>query len=227
MPSVTVWSCSDAGSISLTATLSFTDHLTLLLSGLARHVTESVNLTGMSSQNISPSIATHPHALTSHPTPFMSIKTSTLPMLTHRAHSFFWRPQRKAPMAVPPSTKGCSQSDSFSTHKPHFFLTTSLAAKRDLGVASQGEIHLCTSSTPDRSTGRFEAMPHSFVWPLKRVPLLNCHVDHDRPSLVCPSPRYREFRPKIAFSSPFWRPSFSIDNVQPLPLSCILLHDGA
>ena len=114
------------------------------------------------------------------------------------------------------------------------FLTTSLAAKRDLGVASQGEIHLCTSSTPDRSTGRFEAMPHSFVWLLKRVPLLNCHVDHDRPSLVCPSPRYQEFRPKIAFLSPFWRPGFSIDKVQPpppgngpLPLGCILLHDGA
>jgi hypothetical protein len=26
-------------------------------------------------------------------------------------------------------------------------------------------------------------MPHSFVWPLKRVPLSNCHVDHDRPSM--------------------------------------------
>jgi hypothetical protein len=189
----------------------------------------------MSSQNISPSIATHPHASTSHPTPFMLIKTSTLPMLTHRAHSFVWQPQRKAPMAVPPLIKGCGQLDSFSTHKPHFFfLTTSSAAKKDLGVASQGEIHLCTSSTPDRSTGRFEVMPHSFVWPLKRVPLLNCHVDHDRPSLVCPSPRYREFRPKIAFLSPFWRPGFSIDNVQPpppwngpLPLGCILLHDGA
>jgi hypothetical protein len=24
-------------------------------------------------------------------------------------------------MAVPPSTKGCGQLDSFSTHKPHFF----------------------------------------------------------------------------------------------------------
>jgi hypothetical protein len=97
------------------------DHLTLLLSGLARHATESVNLIGMSSQNISPSIATHPHALTSHPTPFMSIKISALPMLTHRAHSFFWQPQQKALMAVPLATKGCGQLDSFSTHKPHFF----------------------------------------------------------------------------------------------------------
>ena len=121
MPSITVWSRSNAGSISLTAALSFTDHLTLLLSGLARHVTESVNLTGMSSQNISPSIATHPHASTSHPTLFMSIKTFTLPMLTHRAHSFFWRLQRKAPMAVPLLTKGCGQSDSSALTNPIFF----------------------------------------------------------------------------------------------------------
>ncbi len=130
MPSITVWSHSNAGSISLTATLSFIDHLTLLLLGLARHVTESVNLTGMSSQNISPSIATHPHALTSHPTPFMLIKTSMLPMLTHRAHSFFWRLQQKAPMAVPLSTKGCGQSDSFSTHKPPFFLNNLIGSQK-------------------------------------------------------------------------------------------------
>ena len=86
-----------------------------------------------------------------------------------------------------PMTKGQDKRSQFHhhCHHPTFFLqqTKSSAAKRDLGVASQGEIHPCTSSTLDRSTGRFEAMPHSFVWLLKRVPLSNCHVDHDRPSM--------------------------------------------
>jgi hypothetical protein len=36
---------------------------------------------------------------------------------------------------------------------------------------------------------------------LKRVPLLNCHVDHDRPSVVCPLPRHQDFRPEIGS---FW-----------------------
>jgi hypothetical protein len=39
----------------------------------------------------------------------------------------------------------------------------------------------------------------------KRVPLLNCHVDHDRPSLVCPSPRYQEVWRQKAFFSPSHR----------------------
>ena len=30
---------------------------------------------------------------------------------------------------------------------------------------------------------------------LKRVPLLNCHVDHDNLSIVCPSPFGHEFQP--------------------------------
>ncbi len=37
---------------------------------------------------------------------------------------------------------------------------------------------------------------------LKRVPLLNCHVDHDRPSYVCPLPRYQEVWQQKAFFSP-------------------------
>jgi hypothetical protein len=127
----------------------------------------------------------------------------------------YWRPNRcVVPTILSPSHPVCNlyafdkRSRFACHHHPIFFLfeknsmTTQSAAKRDLGVASQGEIHPCTSSTLDRSTGRFEAMPHSFVWPLKRVPLLNCHVDHDRPSSVCPSPRYREVWRQKAFLSP-------------------------
>ena len=83
------------------------------------------------------------------------------------------------------------------------------AAKRDPGVPFPGWIcdgisgndqlyHYQLSRTHDsssRSTGSFLAMPHSFVWPLKRVPLLNCHVDHDNLSIICPSPFGHEFQP--------------------------------
>ena len=122
MPSVTVWFHSDAGSISLTATPSSMDHSTLLLSGLAKLVTGSVSLTGMSYCTISPSTAINPHALISPPTPFMSTEISTLPPSINHALSSLWRLQQTAPTTVLLPTKGCGLLDSFNIHKPHFLI---------------------------------------------------------------------------------------------------------
>ena len=120
---------------------------------------------------------------------FVAISASSAPQSMCGSHHLIPIPSNVHILI--PMTKGQDKRSQFHhhCHHPTFFLqrTKSLAVKRDLGVASQGEIHPCTSSTLDRSTGRFEAMPHSFVWPLKRVPLSNCHVDHDRPSV-----RYRD-----------------------------------
>ena len=80
MLSVMVWSHSATGSISHTATLSSTDLLTLLSLELAKQVIASVKLTGTSYPKISPSIAIHRHASTSHPIPFMLIRTFMSPI---------------------------------------------------------------------------------------------------------------------------------------------------
>ncbi len=113
-----------------------------------------------------------------------------------------------------PMTKGQDKRSQFHhhCHHPTFFLQQ----KKKIVGSQKGpwcckprwntSVHILHSW---QVHWRFEATPHSFVWSLKRVPLLNCHMDHDRPSSVCPSPRYREVWRQKAFFS---------------PLGCILLH---
>jgi hypothetical protein len=129
-------------------------------------------------------------------------------------------------MASPLTTKGHDNLDgSDATPTPNFFLFYDKQQPhqqpKGILVLRTKVKYISASITHDSSimsTGSSLAKPHSFVWPLKRVPLLTAMWTKDRPtapinyglSIVCPSPRYQNFRPDTGlflglFLGSFWR----------------------
>ncbi len=195
--SVTVWSHSGAGLISHTATHSSTDLLTSPSSRHVRQVTASARPIGTFCLKTNPSMPTHPHDSTSHPILFMLIKTTMLPTLISHLSNFSWQLQQTTPMASPLATKGHGNFDPHAKTTPFFFFAyyTNIGSQKVSWSCTPRWKYLCIHNhdSSSRSTGSSLVKPHSFVWPLKRVPLLNCQW------IVCPSPvtEISEFRPDI------------------------------
>ncbi len=174
----------------------------MLSSQLAKHAIASVKLTGKSYPNINHSTAIRHHASTSHLILSMLIETFMSPISTHHAFNFSWRLRRKTPMASPLMAKGHGNSDNSKRHtNPHFFSflrQKNTAAKRDLGVANQGEIHMCINNSMNLPSCPLAALRRSLIPLFSRLrgfPLLTATwMDGlDGLSIVCPSPRYRNF----------------------------------
>jgi hypothetical protein len=119
----------------------------------------------------------------------MLIGTFMSPISIHHVHNFLWRLQQITPMASPPMTKGRGNSDSGATTTPFFFFYKHpnwqpkgiLASPTKVKIS----VHPQTHDSSSRSTGSSSAKPHSFVWLLKRVPLLTATwTDDGLPSSV-------------------------------------------
>ncbi len=106
-----------------------------------------------------------------------------------------WRVHRWQKVRVTRTTQNATPTPIF-----FFFKTKNTAAKRDLGVANQGEIHMCINNSQTLPLCPLAALRQSLIplfSGLRGFPLLTATwMDGlDGLSIVCPSPRYRNFRP--------------------------------